>query len=224
MIVETSDMITLIGGGEMARTDLLQALTLAPVLVAADGAADRALEAGLKPVAVIGDFDSISASARATLAADTLHPIAEQETNDFDKCLSAIRAPLVLGLGFLGGRLDHQLAALSVLVRHPAQPCILVGAQDVAFLCPASLSLTLPLGTRLSLFPMGNVTGHSTGLRWPIDGLDFAPDAMIGTSNEVTDSNVVLEFDALRMVTILPRKHLSQAIQALTDAANRPDG
>jgi thiamine pyrophosphokinase len=39
------------------------------------------------PEAVIGDFDSIRPAARTALPPDRLHPIAEQDTTDFDKAL-----------------------------------------------------------------------------------------------------------------------------------------
>ncbi|WP_460258646.1 thiamine diphosphokinase [Actibacterium sp. D379-3] len=208
-------MVTLLGGGEIAPKDLAEALTLAPVLVAADGGADAALAAGHMPEAVIGDFDSISAATRAALPPARMHLIGEQESTDFDKCLRSISAPLILGLGFMGARLDHLLAALTGLTRRPGAACILIGRRDIAFLCPPHLSLRLEPGTRLSLFPMGAVQGRSRGLKWPIEGLAFAPDGRIGTSNEVVEPEVVLDLSAPCMVAILPRTALGAAIAAL---------
>lgn len=216
MIVDVSEMITLVGGGALTPEDLAQALTIAPVLVAADGGADQALELGHVPQAVIGDLDSISDQARADLRPGTVHHIAEQDSTDFDKALRSVNAPLVLAVGFLGARLDHSLAALNVLARFPARRCILIGAQDVVFLCPQELTLSLPVGTRFSLFPMAPVEGRSTGLRWPLDGLAFAPGAMIGTSNEVGADPLTLSLSAPHMIAMVPRAHLEPVIKALT--------
>jgi thiamine pyrophosphokinase len=163
---------------------------------------------------VIGDFDSISDAAQARLAG-RLFPIAEQETTDFDKALRSIRAPFVLGLGFAGARLDHGLAVLNALVRHPEHRCLVLSPQDVIFLAPRQMALTLPVGTRLSLFPMGAVGGESEGLRWPINGLRFAPDGMIGTSNETSAARVRLRFDADRMLAILPLRQLPAVLRGL---------
>jgi thiamine pyrophosphokinase len=110
------------------------ALRRAPVLVAADGGADRALAAGHVPVAVIGDFDSLSAEARRRIPPDRQHRIAEQETTDFDKALRSIAAPFVLALGFAGARIDHSLAVFNTLLRHPGRVCIVLGAEDAVFL------------------------------------------------------------------------------------------
>ncbi|MBN2906102.1 MAG: thiamine diphosphokinase [Rhodobacteraceae bacterium] len=213
-LLHSSDNITILGGGAVDSRALGQALALAPVLVAADGGADAALAAGHMPRLVIGDFDSISAAARAAIPAVRQHPIAEQDSTDFEKCLRAVTAPLILGLGLLGARLDHQLAALNTLVRYPDRRCVLVGAKDLCFHCPANLRLDLPVGTRVSLFPLAPVTGQSEGLRWPIGGIGFAPGGRIGTSNAASGP-VRLRMAGPGMAVIVPRAHLAEVARAL---------
>ncbi len=211
--VKTTNGVTLVGGGRVGARDLAASLALAPEVVAADSGADRILAlGGPAPRAVLGDMDSISPRAKA-LFADVLHPIPAQDDTDFDKCLSAIEAPFVLGLGFVGARMDHGLAVLAGLLRRPDLPVFLLGPRDVIFLCPSQITLNLPRGARVSLFPFGAVTGHSTGLEWPIAGLNFAPDRMIGTSNRARGGAVALQFDARKMLVILPRAHLGAALR-----------
>ncbi|MFD1912245.1 thiamine diphosphokinase [Halodurantibacterium flavum] len=217
MILRSDRAVTLVGGGSLHHSHLPDALAIAPCLVAADGGADAAMLAGLRPEAVIGDFDSISPAAQEAFA-DVLHHVTEQESTDFDKCLRLVEAPFYLALGFLGERLDHTLAAFTSLVTYRDRRCILVGERDICFLAPERLNLSLPEGTRLSLYPMGAVRGEGSGLRWPIAGLDFAPDGRIGTSNMVTGP-VALRFDAPRMLVILPRGCLRAALRALTAGA-----
>lgn len=206
--VQSSRGVTLLGGGEVAAEAFHAALQLAPCLVAADSGADRALALGQEPESVIGDLDSLSASARDLLG-DRLLRIGEQETTDFEKALTRISAPLVLALGFSGGRMDHALAALSVLVRHPDRRCLLIGPEDFAFAAPPQLTLPTRAGDRVSLFPMGPCQAQATGLRWPLEGIAFAPDGRIGTSNEATGPItldvvgpmlVILPLDLLRPV------------------------
>jgi thiamine pyrophosphokinase len=217
-IVQSTDGVTLAGGGPISARDLVLALARAPVAVAADSGADRLLRLGVTPQAVIGDMDSISDAARAALPADRLHLVAEQVTTDFDKALRLIEAPLVLALGFAGARLDHGLAAMATLIARAERTCILIGPKDLAFAAPPRLTLDLAPGEPLSLFPMARLTGRSEGLEWPIDGIDFAPDGMIGTSNRVTARQVVLEFDRRGMLVLLPRRRLDAAIRALLAA------
>lgn len=213
-IIETPGLVTLLGGGPADPDSLTASLAVAPVLVAADGGADTALAAGLMPDAVIGDMDSLSHRARGQIPTARQHRIAEQDSTDFDKCLTRIRARAILAHGFTGGQLDHGLAACTSLVRHAAQTCILVGTQDICFVAPASVSLDLPAGTRLSLFPMGPVRGTSTGLAYPIDGIDMAPGIRVGTSNAVTGP-VRLTFEARVMLVIVPPEALPAALRGL---------
>lgn len=217
MIVHEKVPVTLIGGGIVHDLDIKDAVSLAPICVAADGGADVALASGVELAAVIGDFDSISPETQATLPQHLQHRIVEQESTDFDKALRNIDAPLVLAIGFSGGRFDHQLAVLSVLAAYPDRSCILVGQTELTLLCPPVLDLSLDPGSVVSLFPLGPVQGTSTGLEWPIDGLHFDPLGRIGTSNRATGP-VHLEVDAPHMICFLPREVLPNLMQALAQA------
>lgn len=214
-IVKSASFLTLLGGGLTHLEQIKQALSLAPILVAADGGADRALAADLLPDAVIGDMDSLSDAARAVLPEERLHLIAEQDSTDFDKCLRSITAPAILALGFTGGRLDHHLATFTSLVTAPDKVVLVIGEEDICFLSPLTFKIDLPRGTRISLYPMGDVTGRSAGLAYPIDNICLSPSGRIGTSNEVTGP-LHLEFDCRKMLIILPSKHLQAVLTVLT--------
>ncbi len=209
-LLHSSAPVTLIGAGALAPGDLLAARQHAPVVVAADGGADAALAHGVVPALVIGDGDSLSAMARARIPASRIHDVADPDTTDFQKCLARIVAPRLLCVGFLGGRIDHALAVLSALAASP-RDCVLFNARDVVFHAPARCTLDLPPGTRLSLFPMAPVTGRSTGLAWPIDGLALSPGGRIGTSNRTTGP-VTLHLDGPGMLVIVPRRGLAAVL------------
>jgi thiamine pyrophosphokinase len=214
-IIRTHSGVTLAGGGELDAATLALARARAPVLVAADGGVRHFAQAGLVADAVVGDMDSATDAALAGLPPGRVHRIAEQDSTDFDKALSRIASPFVLAVGFGGARLDHTLAAFSTLARHPRRVCLWFGSHDVAFLAPRALTLALPVGSSVSLFPIGPVRGESTGLRWPIDGLRFAPAGRIGTSNEAVAPVVDLRFSSRRMLVILPAQALDAALSAL---------
>jgi thiamine pyrophosphokinase len=213
-IVQSSGGITLVGGGPVAPSLFRDAHKRASRIVAADSGADRCLALGVEPEAVIGDMDSVSDQARARLGAARFHLISEQMTTDFDKALRSVAAPFVLAVGFMGARADHGLAVLNALARSN-QRCILLGARDVVFHLPQSLSLQLRRGDRFSLFPMASLTGRSDGLEWPLQGQSFAPDGMIGTSNRVLSGKVQITLSGRGMLCILPRNRLDAALQAL---------
>jgi thiamine pyrophosphokinase len=209
MIVESREPVLLIGAGDVNPRDLHNASAFCTSVVAADGGANSAVAHGFLPDVVIGDMDSVSDATRSVLPANIFHHVYEQDSTDFDKALRNIKAPLVVGLGFLGKRLDHELAAMSVLAKMASTPCILIGQEDIVLACPHDITLELPVGTRLSLFPMAPISGKSTGLRWPIDGISFTPSGIIGTSNETTLNRVELQFDQPGMLLILPKSELT---------------
>lgn len=214
LIVDELGPVTLVGGGDLGEGDLNWALSLTNFLVAADGGADHALALNHLPSAVIGDFDSISPQVLAQIPPDRLCRVTEQDSTDFEKALRAIRAPLVLAVGFLGGRVDHQLAVLNALVRDIGPPCILLGAQEVIFHLPARIVLPLQAGETVSLFPLREVRAESVGLEWPLQGLVMRPGGQIGTSNRALGP-VTLTVDGPGLLGLVPRHHLPALIRAL---------
>jgi thiamine pyrophosphokinase len=215
--VRSDRPVTLVGGGPVDLSDLDAALSLAPMLVAADGGLDHLARLGHMPAAVIGDMDSITPALLGSLlgGGGAFHPISEQDSTDFQKCLRSIAAPLLIGLGFLGGRTDHTLAAMNALVTCGA-PVLLLGGPDVCLACPPDLRLDLGAGTRVSIFPMAPVTGRiSEGLRWPVEGLALAPGGRIGTSNQALGGMVRIGFDRPGAIVILPRQELGQVARVI---------
>lgn len=175
------------GGGPVDLELAREVLALSPDIFAADGGARHALHLGHPVQAIIGDLDSLTNLEVWRESGTNIVHVTEQDSTDFEKCLAEIVQNPVIGLGFLGGRVDHELAALSALLANAKRPILLLGDEDAVIHCPARFAVDLPAGTRLSLFPLGKVTGEqSSGLRWPINGLRFEPGGQIGTSNEVT--------------------------------------
>ena len=215
--------MVLLGGGEASRQDVAECLNLGERVVAVDGGLALAAAAGIVPDAVIGDFDSLAPDALSAIPPDRRHRIEEQDSTDFEKALSRVAAPVVIGAGFLGGRIDHQLAALHTLLALAHQPCVLLGAREILLLAPPRIALGTVAGETVSLFPLAEVTGQSSGLQWEIDGLRFAPGARIGTSNRATGP-VTLQMAEPGMVLILPRRLIRPVVAALSqeDAARWP--
>ena len=211
----TSDKnMTLVGNGPFSKKDLEFSKSLAPYVVAVDGGANSVFHGSSKPEVVVGDMDSISDKILSSYDSLNRFIFDCQETTDFEKCLGLVRAPLLIGVGFLGGRLDHQLANLSALVKFPSQKCILIGSRDICFLSPEEFCINLPVGTDISLFPMGLTYGSSNGLKYSIDNLHLDPSKKVGTSNEVV-SEVKLKFNKRLILIILSKKYLTNVIEVL---------
>ncbi|MEM6659430.1 MAG: thiamine diphosphokinase [Pseudomonadota bacterium] len=212
-IVRSNEPIGLFGGGFVGSGDLNLVLKHVNLLLAADSGARVLIDSGHIPDAVFGDFDSLPAADRARIPADRLFAIDEQDSTDFDKALRHTDAPVVLAAGFLGRRLDHQLAVLNAMVRHRDRACILLGEHEVVFQAPPTITLSLEPGAVVSLVPLARVTGRSQGLEWPIDDLVFEPDGQIGTSNRAI-SDVRLDVDGPGLMVMVPRAALDQVMQA----------
>jgi thiamine pyrophosphokinase len=213
-IFSENEPITIVGGAHFSKELLLEALERAPIVYAADGGANLCMQYRCQPKQVIGDLDSISPSVRCEIEPSRVIHVSEQDTTDFEKLLIRVKAPLMLAVGFMGGQIDHQMTVQTVLATHAHQKIICVGEHDVMFVSPPEINLALEAGTRVSLYPMAPVQVQSKGLYWATDGLCFAPDGQIGTSNRATGP-VSLTPSAPRVLVILPKTCLDIAINAM---------
>ncbi len=168
-------------------------------VVAADGGARHALEAGIAIDAVVGDLDSVTDDLRRALPGTAFHEVARLDTTDLEKairfCIDAGHTEIdVVCAG--GGRADHALANLSVLTGFRG---VRVRIRDEAFtisLVDGSETIEGPPGTLISLVAIGECTGVTTrGLRWDLTGftLPFSPR---GVHNEIAQSPAIVSVES----------------------------
>ncbi len=215
LIVHSSDPVALVGGADLGPQDLNILQSYAPSFVGVDGGADHLLTAGIRPVAVIGDLDSISDGARLEYS-DLLHHVCEQDTVDFEKAWRLVDAPIVFAVGFSGGRLDHTLAVLNVMGRFGGRRLILIGTEDVTAIVPRDGIVLNGLGTgsRLSLMPLATARVSATGMRWPVDDQVFDTLRFTSPSNEVVGPVVTLSAEG-PVLLVLPRRSLDAMVKAM---------
>lgn len=205
--------VTHLGAGPAPIPVIARALALAPILVAVDGGVAHAIAAGQMPSRIIGDMDSQPATLPPAMADVPVTRIAEQDSTDFDKALRNTDCDLSIGVGFLGGRVDHELACFHSLAAHPDRRAILLSQTDAVTLMPPEGRLHLPLGTRISLFPLAPVRVFSDGVRWPLADEMLDPLVRIGTSNESSARTVTLRASGPACLVIVP----AEALEALID-------
>ena len=215
LIVHSSDPVALVGGADLGPQDLKILQSYAPSFVGVDGGADHLLTAGIRPVAVIGDLDSISDGVRLEYS-DLLHHVCEQDTVDFEKAWRLVDAPIVFAVGFSGGRLDHTLAVLNVMGRFGGRRLILIGTEDVTAIVPRDGIVLNGLGTgsRLSLMPLATARVSATGMRWPVDDQVFDTLRFTSPSNEVVGPVVTLSAEG-PVLLVLPRRSLDAMVKAM---------
>jgi thiamine pyrophosphokinase len=237
IIVADGDLHPPLGRRARATTD-----GDSPVLViAADGGAEKARRVGLRPDVVVGDADSLSAPALASLAADgvelRLLP-AEKDESDTEAALRvaiARGADSIVVLGALGGsRFEHALANVALLAlpeldrRQVAMGdgrtwVSLVGSTDG----PGSVELEGEPGDYVSLLPLDTEVGdvRTDGLRYPLTGEPLQLGSSRGLSNELlgraarvtTGRGRLLIVETPRGVTSRP---MPDAVTADTGAAD----
>ncbi len=183
----------IVANGDMPAHELVRQLAEeAEFVLAADGGGDRAIAAGVVPELVAGDLDSLSDAAREQLGAARLRRIADPETTDLEKVIAVALergATTIVICGAGGGRADHALANLSVLVRFRGRAAIsIIDDLFTIRLVDGETAIERPAGTVVSLVAIGRCEGvTTTGLRWPLENatLEFSPR---GIHNEVAAS------------------------------------
>ncbi len=189
---KTNKIVVLIGGGPVVRTipNLIKGLPI----VAVDGGLDTCINYSMVPNYFIGDMDSASSSAKqyAKLNKIPSNFVAEQETTDFEKALMYVDAAGYVCLGFLDGRLDHLLAVLHVIQKQSQKrPILLLGSEDVVLTGLNDFRISLPIGERISIWPLGKVSfEYSTGLLYSLKNIKMVQGNQIGTSNSVSENSV----------------------------------
>jgi len=172
----------------------------AALVVAADGGADKALALGLEPDAIVGDLDSASSAARETLPEERFHHAPRLDMTDLQKSIAfaierGAREVDVICAG--GGRADHALANLSVLVTFRGQARVAIHDDSFAIrLVDGTETITAEPGTVVSLVAIGECTGIAThGLRWDLCDftLRFSP---LGVHNEVATSPATVSVES----------------------------
>ncbi len=154
--------------GEVARA-LLDA---ADEVICCDGAAEEYCATGAEPVAVVGDFDSLSQQLRESLA-DRLHHRPDQDVNDLWKALSLALergAQEVVVLGAFGRREDHSIGNLMLCAARMNEVAIhVVGDRGVFEFIDRDSEFESFAGEQVSLFTLSPSTEIST------DGLRYEP-------------------------------------------------
>jgi thiamine pyrophosphokinase len=95
----------------------------AEAIVCADGGANHAFAHGITPSLILGDLDSIRCEVRGHFEKEgvEIRRLSGQDDTDFEKALKHLResgATHLAILGLTGGRLDHTLGNLSILMRY----------------------------------------------------------------------------------------------------------
>ncbi len=165
---------------------------------------------GLVPNLIIGDFDSGDRAAVPDNVPVIELPV-EKDVTDLHACLDyAIDhgATEIIVFGSQGGRLDHSLAAIS-LVYMGLQKGVtirLIDEQNELFMFRGEVEIPRKEGYKLSLLPVDEAEGiFAQGVYYPLNGGKMEWGNPYGVSNEFTAQKAKIRVEKGTLMAILSR-------------------
>lgn len=192
--------LIVLGGERPGAALLARCAQESELVIAADSGLEAFAAAGLTPDLLVGDMDSVAPEVLARYEGRVpQHRLSciKDDTDGVDALdLALLRgAKDVTLLGALGGRLDHALANLMLLVRaHRRGARARILAQDVEIVrVNGELSLCGAQGDTVSLLPLGQARGVTLeGFFYPLEDRTLESDYPLGMSNVVTQERALV--------------------------------
>jgi len=192
---EAGSVLVLGNGSFPSRSRLAPFLRSSLLTVACDGAADKALKAGIVPDVLIGDLDSASPAAKKKVR--RVVAVADQDSTDLDKALDWLtangfaKARIVLA-GFTGGRSDFTLYNIHRLRRYGRLDLVMIDDLFTVFAARSGTAVPgLEKGTLVSLVPVLRSAGvTTTGLKWNLKNAVLEPGGLESASNRASAATV----------------------------------
>lgn len=192
--IHPADAVILANGDYPTHPVPMKILSEAACVVCCDGAAEKYIDNGFTPVAIVGDGDSLPPEYRQRHAA-LLHRVSEQESNDLTKAVRHLAAQgkrRIDILGATGKREDHTIGNIALLMEYMrAGIDVRMYTDHGAFIpCRGHSTQQCTPGQQVSIF---NFTGRglrSHGLRYDI--YDFTT-WWQGTLNECTGNSFTID-------------------------------
>ena len=198
----------IICNGDPPERRLLRALAArASLVVAADGGANAALRAGVRPDVVIGDLDSLLPASARRLATARIIRVTRQDNTDLEKALDFVAAEhpsRVMIAGATGGRVDFTLGNLAVFWNYTDRlPITFAGDGWRAVPVGRRLKARAARGVTVSLVPFGDCAGITLrGLKYGLRNARMRV-GEIGVSNVVASSPFTVDVKKGRMLVVI---------------------
>ncbi len=145
-----------------------------PLIICADGGANRLWRRGIQPEFIVGDLDSLQPQLRRIFSPEKIVYNPGQENSDLEKALDfalsqGITQAVVIGA--TGRRPDHTMVNFSILLKYHQKLYLeFLDAHCTMRLLTGDCQVPLAVGTTISLLPMGTCEGVRThGLRYPLN-------------------------------------------------------
>ncbi len=202
----------IIGGADIGRYDRIRThLRKDDFYICCDSGLKHREGLGITPDLIVGDFDSHE---NPHLDIETIVLPCEKDDTD---TVFAVKEALARGfqefllVGVIGGRLDHTLGNVSLLLMLNAQGKAAVAVDDYSEMEIVS-NLPAQIGCRYAFFSLLNISGTAKGItiknaKYPLDGEEITCEYQYGISNEVLPGRIAevsVQRGRLLLIKVLP--------------------
>lgn len=185
------EIALIFAGGESAPSDpMVDEIPQPDIVVAADGGYDHATRLGFEVDVVVGDLDSLKATALPDHVIVERHPV-DKDATDLELALELVARESpgrVVIVGGSGGRLDHELGISAMICSErwdQIDDIDWLSERGWAYVVRRRRVIHGDVGSLVSLIPMGgDAVGITTvGLRWELSQETLAFGTTRGVSN-----------------------------------------
>lgn len=166
-------------------------------VICADGGLDSVAAVGIKPDLVVGDFDSLVHKERLNQFKTVALQVEKDDTDTMHCAEEAVKRGYknIVLLGATGGRLDHTLANLSVLLylqKNGAEGVIIDRYNEVRLLKQGNNTFCGVMGKTISVIPFGcfQAVLSYKGMHYPMQEQTVRLDYPFTISNIAEKDNV----------------------------------
>lgn len=190
----------IIANGASCNIELLgQLLEWSPFVVVLDSAIERVLDLGIKVDVLLGDFDQDFKPEKyleSHFPLEIVHT-PDQNKTDLEKALDFLIErghKAVNVIWATGKRADHTITNITNIVRFRNElKIVILDDHSRIFLLPNRFEKWYPKNTKISLIPIGKVTGiHSQNLFYPLNDDNLTIGYRTGSSNHVAEDGMVV--------------------------------
>lgn len=211
----TAKRVVIVSGGSWTD-DYLEYISVGDLLIGADRGALLLIEHGLTPDIAVGDFDSVSPAdadriRSVSIKTESCDPVDKNYTDTelaFELALNQRPSEIIM-LGVTGGRMDHTLANVQLLIRalHHQVVCTIRDANNYIQLTSSQLTVENHGFTYISLIPATmEVSGVTLqGFEYPLTNATLRQGQSLAVSNKLAGSTGTVSIESGLLFVIQSR-------------------
>ncbi len=177
-------------------------------IIAADGAANTLIKAGIEPYVIVGDLDSVD---EKLLATRTHRKFPSQYSTDFEKSLAFAAenqlAPSVI-TGINGGFIDHILGNINIF---SGTNSIAICDDTICVMVRSKESFHVPIDTKISTFGFPKCIISSSGMKWEMNDYELSIDGPTSLSNRAAQEDVELRISSGAAIVFVHMRNIVDA-------------